>query len=116
MNVNENTTLMYLTSGTSGEPKMVAHGYLYALECLVVGAFWYDPDEGSTYLIVADTGWGKAVWGKFYGQWFAGATVFVCGHEKFSAEKVMCVMEEYRIISFYIPPATYHLMLQEDFS
>lgn len=116
VNVNEDTMLMYFTSGTSGEPKMVAHDHLYALGHLVTGVFWHNLDEDSIHLTVADTGWGKAVWGKLYGQWFAGATVFVYDHEKFSAEKIMCMMEKYRITSFCAPPTIYRFMLQEDFS
>ena len=77
--------LIYFTSGTSGEPKMVAHDYLYAMGHLTTGVFWHNLSEDSIHLTVADTGWGKAVWGKFYGQWLAGATVFVYHHEKFFA-------------------------------
>ena len=77
VNENDDTMIMYFTSGTSGEPKMVAHDYLYAMGHLTTGVFWHNLHEGSLHLTVADTGWGKAVWGKFYGQWFAGATVFV---------------------------------------
>ena len=116
VNVNEETMLMYFTSGTSGEPKMVAHDYLYALGHLITGVFWHNLDENGIHLTVADTGWGKAVWGKLYGQWFAGATVFVYDHEKFSAEKIMRMMEKYHVTSFCAPPTIYRFMLQEDFS
>jgi acetyl-CoA synthetase len=116
VNTNEDTMLMYFTSGTSGEPKMVAHDYLYALGHLTTGVFWHNLDENSIHLTVADTGWGKAVWGKLYGQWFAGATVFVYDHEKFTAQKIMRAMEKYRITSFCAPPTIYRFMIQEDFS
>ena len=65
---------------------------------------------------VADTGWGKAVWGKFYGQWFAGAAVFVFDHEKFTAEKILRKIEQYHITSFCAPPTVYRFMIREDFS
>ena len=116
VNVNEDTLLMYFTSGTSGEPKMVAHDHLYALGHLVTGVFWHNLDDSGIHLTVADTGWGKAVWGKLYGQWFAGATVFVYDHEKFKAEKIMRMMERFHITSFCAPPTIYRFMLQEDFS
>ena len=87
-NDNGDTMIMYFTSGTSGEPKMVAHDFLYAMGHLTTGVFWHNLHEGSLHLTVADTGWGKAVWGKFYGQWFAGATVFVFDHEKFDADSL----------------------------
>ncbi|HEY9551831.1 MAG TPA: AMP-binding protein [Prevotella sp.] len=116
VNTNEDTMLMYFTSGTSGEPKMVAHDYLYALGHLTTGVFWHNLNENSIHLTVADTGWGKAVWGKLYGQWFAGATIFVFDHEKFTAEKLMRQMEKYHITSFCAPPTIYRFMIREAFS
>lgn len=116
VNSNEDTMLIYFTSGTSGEPKMVAHDYLYALGHLTTGVFWHNLTADSIHLTVADTGWGKAVWGKLYGQWFAGATVFVYDHEKFTAEKILRQIEKYRITSFCAPPTIYRFMIQEDFT
>ena len=116
VNTNDDTMLMYFTSGTSGEPKMVAHDFLYALGHLVTGVFWHNLSEDSIHLTVADTGWGKAVWGKFYGQWFAGAAVFVFDHEKFTAEKILRKIEQYHITSFCAPPTIYRFMIREDFS
>ena len=116
VNANDDTMLMYFTSGTSGEPKMVAHDFLYALGHLTTGVYWHHLDEHGIHLTVADTGWGKAVWGKLYGQWFAGATVFVFDHEKFTAEKIMRAMEKYHVTSFCAPPTIYRFMIQEDFS
>ena len=114
VNNNEDTMIMYFTSGTSGEPKMVAHDYLYAMGHLTTGVFWHNLHEGSLHLTVADTGWGKAVWGKFYGQWFAGATVFVFDHEKFSADTLLRQMEKYKVTSFCAPPTIYRFMIRED--
>ncbi len=115
-NSNEDTMLMYFTSGTSGEPKMVAHDHLYALGHLTTGVYWHNLNADSIHLTVADTGWGKAVWGKLYGQWFAGATVFVYDHEKFTAEKILRQIEKYHITSFCAPPTIYRFMIQENFA
>ncbi len=115
-NDNDDTMLMYFTSGTSGEPKMVAHNFLYAMGHLTTGVFWHNLHPGSIHLTVADTGWGKAVWGKFYGQWFAGATVFVFDHEKFNADTLLRQMEKYRVTSFCAPPTIYRFMIREDLS
>ena len=116
VNDNNDTMLMYFTSGTSGEPKMVAHDYLYAMGHLSTGVFWHNLHEGSLHLTVADTGWGKAVWGKFYGQWFAGATVFVFDHEKFNADTLLRQIEKYKVTSFCAPPTIYRFMIREDLS
>ena len=116
VNTNDDTMLMYFTSGTSGNPKMVAHDHLYALGHLTTGVFWHNLSEDSIHLTVADTGWGKAVWGKFYGQWFAGAAVFVYDHEKFNADNMLRQMEKYRVTSFCAPPTVYRFLIREDFS
>ena len=115
-NDNDDTMLMYFTSGTSGEPKMVAHDFLYAMGHLTTGVYWHNLSENSIHLTVADTGWGKAVWGKMYGQWFAGAAVFVFDHEKFTADKILRQIEKYRITSFCAPPTVYRFLIHEDFS
>ena len=113
---NENTdiSLLYFTSGTTGNPKMVAHDYVYPLGHIVTGAYWHNLSEDSLHLTVADTGWGKAVWGKLYGQWFAGATVFVYDHEKFTPADMLQVIQDYRITSFCAPPTIFRFMLHED--
>ena len=116
VNTNDDTMMMYFTSGTSGEPKMVAHDYLYALGHLTTGVYWHNLHEGSLHITVADTGWGKAAWGKIYGQWIAGATVFVFDHEKFNADTLLRQIEKYKVTSFCAPPTIYRFMIREDLS
>lgn len=114
VNNNDDTMLMYFTSGTSGEPKMVIHDFLYPIGHISTGVFWYNLHANSIHLTVADTGWGKAVWGKLYGQWMAGAAVFVFDHDKFTADKIMRKIEKYRITSFCAPPTVYRFMIHEN--
>ena len=116
VNDNGDTMIMYFTSGTSGEPKMVAHDFVYPLGHITTGYFWHNLREDSIHLTVADTGWAKAAWGKLYGQWFAGATVFVFEHQKFTADKIMRKIEQYHITSLCAPPTVYRFMIHEDFS
>src|SRR5574344_2368280 len=116
VNTNDDIMLMYFTSGTSGEPKMVAHDFTYPLGHIVTGVYWHNLNENSLHLTVADTGWGKAVWGKLYGQWFAGATVFVYAHEVFKAADLLEKMAYYHITSFCAPPTIFRFLIQEDFS
>jgi len=115
VNTNDDTMLMYFTSGTSGNPKMVAHDFTYALGHLVTGVFWHNLSQDSLHLTIADTGWGKAVWGKLYGQWFAGATVFVYDHQKFNPVDMLRKMEQYKVTSLCAPPTIYRFLIQEDF-
>lgn len=114
VNRNEDLSLLYFTSGTTGEPKMVAHDFLYPLGHIITGKYWHNLHDGSLHLTVADTGWGKAVWGKLYGQWFSGANVFVYDFEKFHAADLLKKMEEYHVTSFCAPPTIYRFMILED--
>ena len=113
---NDDILLMYFTSGTSGEPKMVAHDQTYALGHLATGVFWHNLGPDSLHLTIADTGWGKAVWGKLYGQWFAGATVFVYDHGRFNAKDILEMIQRYRITSLCAPPTVFRFFIQEDLS
>lgn len=116
VNSNDDIMLVYFTSGTSGEPKMVAHDFTYPIGHIPTGVFWHNLHRGSIHITVADTGWAKAAWGKLYGQWFAGATVFVYSHEKFNALKLLKVMEHYKVTSFCAPPTVYRFLIHEDLS
>lgn len=116
VNTNDDTMLVYFTSGTNGEPKMVAHDYTYPIGHITTGIFWHNLHPGSIHLTVADTGWAKAAWGKLYGQWFAGATVFVYAHEKFNAQNMLRAIEKYKVTSFCAPPTVYRFIIHEDLS
>lgn len=116
VNANDDLSLLYFTSGTTGEPKMVVHDFTYPLGHIVTAKYWHNLNEDSIHLTVADTGWGKAVWGKLYGQWIAGACVFVFDHEKFNPDTVLKLLEEYKVTSFCAPPTVYRFMIREDLS
>lgn len=113
-NSNEDISLMYFTSGTTGNPKMVAHDFTYPLGHIVTGSFWHNLHGESLHLTIADTGWGKAVWGKLYGQWIAGATVFVYDHEKFTPADMLRMIQDYRITSLCAPPTIFRFLIRED--
>lgn len=116
VNTNNDISLLYFTSGSSGNPKMVAHNFLYPLGHIVTARYWHNLHEGSLHLTVADTGWGKAVWGKLYGQWLTGATVFVYDHEKFTPANILAAMAKYKVTSFCAPPTIYRFLIREDLS
>lgn len=116
VNTNSNVSLLYFTSGTTGEPKMVAHDFTYPLGHIVTGSFWHNLTPDSLHLTLADTGWGKAVWGKLYGQWIAGANVFVYDFEKFEPVDVLHMIQKYGITSFCAPPTVFRFLIREDIS
>ncbi len=107
--------LLYFTSGTTGEPKMVMHDYSYPLAHIVTAKYWHNLNDESLHLTLADTGWGKAAWGKFYGQMIAGATVFVYDYEgHFKPTELLKVMQDFKITSFCAPPTIYRFLVREN--
>lgn len=108
---------VFFSSGTTGYPRMVLHTFTYPLGHMVTGKLWHDLRPGDVHLTVADTGWAKSVWGKFYGQWLAGATVFVWDYRgKFDPSRLLSVMAEHRVTTFCAPPTIYRFLVREDLS
>ena len=103
--------LMYFSSGTSGYPKMVLHDHLYSLGHLLTAKHWHNVDPEGIHFTIADTGWGKAVWGKYYGQWFMESCVFVYDFDKFDPAEIMDIIGKYRITSLCCPPTMFRFFI-----
>lgn len=116
VNTNDDISLLYFTSGTTGEPKMVAHDFTYPLGHIITASYWHNLNPDSLHFTLADTGWGKAVWGKLYGQWIAGANVFVYDYEKFQPIDVLHMIDRFKITSFCAPPTVFRFLIREDLS
>ncbi len=109
--------IAYFTSGTTGEPKIVAHDYFYPLCHITTARFWHNLDETDLHLTVADTGWAKTSWGKLYGQWICEAAVFVYDYgSRFKPSDFLHLIDQYKITSFCAPPTIYRFLIKEDLS
>ncbi len=108
--------LMYFTSGTTSYPKMAAHTFSYALAHFVTAKWWHCVRKDGIHFTVAETGWGKAVWGKLYGQWLCGACVFTFDFSKFDQDRVLRMIEKYKVTTFCAPPTIYRFLIKADLS
>lgn len=108
--------LMYFTSGTTAYPKIAAHSYTYALGHLTTAKWWHQVDPNGVHFTISDTGWGKSVWGKLYGQWLCESCVFTYDFEKFVPADILSIMQDYKITTFCAPPTMYRFFMQEDVS
>ena len=108
--------LMFFTSGTTGYPKMALHSCKYALGHYVTAKYWHLVERDGLHFTISETGWGKALWGKFYGQWLCEGAVFTYDFERFDAEKVLPMFEKYNITTFCAPPTIYRMLIKQDIS
>jgi len=107
---------MYFTSGTTGYPKIAAHNNFYPLGHVITAKYWHNVDPEGLHFTVAETGWGKAVWGKLYGQWLSEAGVFTYDFDRFDGDAVLKQIEKHKITTFCAPPTIYRFFIKEDLS
>lgn len=113
---NNESMLVYFSSGTTGLPKMVEHDYIYPLGHIITAKYWQNVKEEGLHYTVADTGWAKAMWGQIYGQWIAGSAVFVYDYERFDAARMLEKASKYGVTTFCAPPTIYRFLIKEDLS
>ena len=112
----EDPMLMLFTSGTTGYPKMAMHSYKYALGHYVTAKYWHQCERDGLHFTISETGWGKALWGKLYGQWLCEGAVFTYDFDRFDAEKILPMFAKYNITTFCAPPTMYRMLIKQDLS
>ncbi len=108
--------LMFFTSGTTGYPKIAVHSYKYPLGHYVTAKYWHWARRDGLHFTISDTGWGKALWGKLYGQWLCESAVFVYDFDRFDASKILPMFAKYHITTFCAPPTMYRMLIKQDLS
>ena len=108
--------LMLFTSGTTGYPKMAMHSYKYALGHYATAKYWHMCQRDGLHFTISETGWGKALWGKLYGQWLCEGAVFVYDFDRFDAEKILPMFAKHNITTFCAPPTMYRMLIKQDLS
>ena len=112
----EETFLVYFSSGTSGDPKMVAHAHDYAIGHITTAKYWHNVQEDGVHHTSADSGWGKCVWGNMYGQWIAGTAIFIYDYVRFNGLDLLQKVVENKVTTFCAPPTIYRFLIKEDLS
>lgn len=108
--------LMFFTSGTTGYPKIACHNYKYALGHYITAKYWHYVHEGGLHFTISDTGWGKALWGKLYGQWMCEGSVFTYDFDRFDAAEILPMFKKYNITTFCAPPTMYRMFIKKELS
>jgi len=108
--------LMFFTSGTTGYPKIAAHSYTYPLGHYITARYWHGVSDNGLHFTISETGWGKALWGKIYGQWLCEGAVFTYDFDRFNAAEILPMFSKYRITTFCAPPTILRMLIKEDLS
>ena len=108
--------IMLFTSGTTGYPKIAAHSHKYPLGHFITAKYWHCVQRDGVHFTISETGWGKALWGKLYGQWLCEGCVFVYDFERFDASKILPMFAKYNITTFCAPPTMYRMLIKQDIS
>ena len=112
----DDIALMFFTSGTTGNPKMAAHKHTYALGHYVTAKYWHCCERNGLHLTISDTGWGKSLWGKLYGQWLCEGAVFVYDFDRFDENDILPMFAKYNITTFCAPPTMLRMLIRGDLS
>ncbi len=108
--------IMFFTSGTTGYPKIAVHSHKYPLGHFITAKYWHCVERDGIHFTISETGWGKALWGKLYGQWLCEGAVFVYDFERFDASKILPMFARYNITTFCAPPTMYRMLIKQDIS
>jgi acyl-coenzyme A synthetase/AMP-(fatty) acid ligase len=109
--------LIYFTSGTVAYPKMTLHTQAsYGIGHTLTATLWQDLKPEDIHWTMTDTGWAKAAWGCFFGQWMVGATIFISTAPKFEPQKTLLTIANAGITTFCAPPTVYRILVREELS
>ena len=109
--------LIYFTSGTTGNPKMVLHTHAYPIGHEVTARFAQSLTDRDLHWTVSDTGWAKCAWGKLFGQMIVGAAIVQWETPgRFDPEGLLSAMERFGVTTFCAPPTVYRMLIQMDLS
>ncbi len=113
---SDDPMLLYFTSGTVANPKMVIHTQAsFGMAHLITAKFWQDLKPTDLHWTVSDMGWAKAAWGKIFGQWTIGAAVFLHdASNKFDPRLTLRLIERYGVTTFCAAPTGYRVMVLDD--
>ena len=105
--------LLYFTSGTTGYPKMVLHSHYYAIAHIHTAKHWHNLTADTLHFTISESGWGKCMWGKMYGQFTCAAAIFVYDFTRFHSADILQKIQDYKVTSLCAPPTMFRMFIKE---
>ena len=106
--------LLYFTSGTTAQPKLVEHTHASYPAGHLSTMYWIGLQPGDVHLNISSPGWAKHAWSNVFAPWNAEATALILGHERFSAPALLSALGECGVTTFCAPPTVWRLLIQSD--
>ncbi len=106
--------LLYFTSGTTAQPKLVAHTHASYPVGHLSTMYWVGIQPGDVHLNLSSPGWAKHAWSNVFAPWNAGATVLVLNYQRFSAAALLGALGRCGVTTFCAPPTVWRMLIQSD--
>ncbi|AEV87912.1 AMP-dependent synthetase [Actinoplanes sp. SE50] len=110
----DDTLLLYFTSGTTAQPKLVEHTHVSYPVGHLSTMYWIGLRPGDVHLNISSPGWAKHAWSNVFAPWNAEACVFIYNYTRFDARKLMAEMQRCGVTSFCAPPTVWRMLIQAD--
>jgi acetyl-CoA synthetase len=108
--------LLYFTSGTTSQPKLVGHTQVSYPVGHLSTMYWIGIQPGDVHLNISSPGWAKHAWSNFFAPWNASATILILNQSRFNAEGLLKALGDYGVTTFCAPPTVWRMLIQADLS
>jgi acetyl-CoA synthetase len=108
--------LLYFTSGTTAQPKLVEHTQVSYPVGHLSTVYWIGLQPGDVHLNISSPGWAKHAWSNVFAPWNAEATIVILGYERFNADLLLRAFGKQGLTTFCAPPTVWRMLIQSDLS
>jgi len=108
--------LLYFTSGTTSQPKLVGHTHASYPAGHLSTMYWIGIEPGDVHLNISSPGWAKHAWSNLFAPWNAQATILILNQSRFSAAGLLKALGDCGVTTFCAPPTVWRMLIQADLS
>jgi acetyl-CoA synthetase len=108
--------LLYFTSGTTSQPKLVGHTQASYPVGHLSTMYWIGIKPGDVHLNISSPGWAKHAWSNLFAPWNAQATILILNQSRFSAAGLLAALGDCGVSTFCAPPTVWRMLIQADLS
>ncbi|MFC4054321.1 AMP-binding protein [Actinomadura syzygii] len=114
LTMSRDTLLLYFTSGTTAQPKLVEHTHASYPAGHLSTMYWIGLRPGDVHLNISSPGWAKHAWSNIFAPWDAEACVFIFNYTRFDPDRLLDTLERCGVSSFCAPPTVWRMLIQAD--